>query len=210
MMPLMRTKTFPVEESTHFRPLQIGLLRLHGFNRLTLVPRCGEWICSKRRTNKSQFSGERKSWEESAHFRPLWCALFGSLIYPTGEGIYTIHERKRHQEVAVHIETLIDLDPEAFWFVVIDNAPAHTTKMLDNLLQRHQDQIELVFLPTYSPHLNLIERLWRLMRGQMTKNQFYDTLKDLCEAVVDWLLKLPFAKFCKLLGIDESTLGFST
>lgn len=139
-----------------------------------------------------------------------WCALFGSLIYPTGEGIYTIHERKRHQEVAVHIETLIDFDPEAFWFVVIDNAPAHTTRMLDNLLKRHQDQIELVFLPTYSPHLNLIERLWRLMRGQMTKNQFYDTLKDLCEAVVDWLLKLPFAKFCKLLGIDESTLEFLT
>ena len=80
----------------------------------------------------------------------------------------------------------------------------------DNLLQRHQDQIELVFLPTYSPHLNRIERLWRLMRGQMTKNQFYDTVKDRCEAVVDWLVKLPFAKFCKLLGIDESTLGFST
>jgi len=29
-----------------------------------------------------------------------WRALFGSLIYPTGEGLYTIHERKRHQEFA--------------------------------------------------------------------------------------------------------------
>jgi len=162
-------------------------------------------------------SGEQIKVNSPGNENP-WCALFGSLIYPTGEGVYTIHERKRHQEVATHLETLIYLDPDAFWFVVVDNAKrcrrsrhllAHTTEMLNNLLERHQARIELVFLPTYSPHLNLIERLWRLMRGQMTKNQFYDTLKNLCEAVVDWLEKLPFSKFCKLLGIDESTLGFS-
>ena len=138
-----------------------------------------------------------------------WCALFGSLIYPTGEGVYTIHERKRHQEVAAHLKLLIERDPAAFWFIVIDNAPAHTTIMLEDLLSPYQDRTELVFLPTYSPHLNLIERLWRLMRGQMTKNQFYPSLKALCEAVVDWLDKLPFSKFCSLLGIDESTLVFA-
>ena len=107
------------------------------------------------------------------------------------------------------MKLLIELDPDAFWFIVIDNAPAHTTQMLEDLLFPYRNHIELVFLPTYSPHLNLIERLWRLMRGQMTKNQFYDSLKELCEAIVDWLLKLPFSKFCSLMGIDESALGFS-
>jgi len=43
----------------------------------------------------------------------------------------------------------------------------------------------------------------------MTKNQFYASLKDLCLAVVDWLEKLPFRKFCSLLGIDESTVAFA-
>jgi len=138
-----------------------------------------------------------------------WRALFGSLIYPTAEGLYTIHERKRHQEVAVHIELLIERDPDAFWFIVLDNASAHTTEMLDDFRTQYKDTFEFVFLPTYSPHLNLIERLWRLMRGQMTKNRFYASLKNLCEAVVDWFEKLPFSKFCSLLGIDESTLVFS-
>lgn len=138
-----------------------------------------------------------------------WCPLFGSLIYPTGEGVVTKNERKRHQEVAAHVKLLIELDPDAFWFIVIDNAPAHTTQMLEALLSPYRNQIELVFLPTYSPHLNRIERLWRLMRGQMTKNQFYDSLKALLKAVVDWLKKLPFSKFCSLMGIDESALGFS-
>ncbi len=137
-----------------------------------------------------------------------WYALFGSLEYPTGEGLYTIHNRKRHQEVRAHLELLLERDPDAFWIVVLDNASAHTTPKLDEFFSQHQDRLKLVFQPTYSPHLNLIERLWRLMRGQMTKNQFYESLKELAEAVVEWFEKLPFAKFCSLMGIDETQLIF--
>jgi len=46
------------------------------------------------------------------------------------------------------------------------------------------------------------------MRGQMTKNQFYDSLKELAEAIVDWFEKLPFSKFCSRMGIDETQLVF--
>jgi hypothetical protein len=137
-----------------------------------------------------------------------WCALFGSLIYPTGEGLYTIHKRKGNQEVQAHLEILIQRDPDAFWFVVLDNASAHTTEMLDGFREQYRHRMEFVFLPTYSPHLNLIERLWRLMREQMTRNQFYMSLKALCEAVVEWLQRLPFAQFCSLMGIDEDELVF--
>lgn len=137
-----------------------------------------------------------------------WYALFGSLEYPSGEGLYTIHERKRHQEVRRHLELLLESDPDICWIVVLDSASAHTTPKLDPFLTQHQDRLVLVFQPTYSPHCNLIERLWRLMRGQMTKNQFYDSLKELTEAVVEWLEKLPFSKFCSLMGIDEAQLIF--
>ncbi len=138
-----------------------------------------------------------------------WCALLGSLLYPTGEGLYTIHERKRHQEVQAHLELLIQWDPDAFWFVVLDNASAHTTELLDSFREQYRHCMEFVFLPTYSPHLNLIERLWKLMRGRMTRNQFYLSLKVLCEAVVQWLEKLPFSQFCSLMGIDENELVFA-
>jgi hypothetical protein len=137
-----------------------------------------------------------------------WCCLFGSLRYPDGEGLYTIHERKRHQEVGYHLELLIQSDPEAFWFVVLDNASAHTTELLDDFREQHKDIMEMVFLPTYSPHLNLIERLWCLMRKYVTKNRFYPHLSILCEAVVEWLQKLPFSQFCSLMGIDENELIF--
>lgn len=137
-----------------------------------------------------------------------WNALFGSIEYPTGEGLYTIHERKRHQEVQAHLELLLQRDSEAFWFVVLDNASAHTTELLDGFREQYKDRMEMVFLPTYSPNLNLIEKLWKYMRGQMTRNQFYECLKSLCESIVEWLEKLPFSRFCSLMGIDENELIF--
>lgn len=157
--------------------------------------------------NNYVIKGTQLSVESPGKDNP-WYALLGSLIYPDGEGLYTIHERKRHQEVRAHLELLLDSEPETFWFVVMDNASAHTTPKLDEFWGQNIDRLCPVFLPTYSPHLSLIERLWRFMRGQMTRNQFYQSLKEQAEAIVDWLKNLPFSRFCSLMGIDEAQLVF--
>lgn len=140
--------------------------------------------------------------------RNPWLALFGSLVFPTGAGLYTFHLRKRALDLREHLQLLIDSDPDVFWFVVLDNAGAHTTRLIQQFAQEHLDQLELVFLPTYSPHLNLIERLWRLLRLQVTRNQFYESITDLAEATVRWLECLSFAQFCALMGVNESELSF--
>ena len=137
-----------------------------------------------------------------------WYALFGSLVFPSGEGLYTIHQRKRAAELLEHLQLLIELDQIHFWFVVLDNASAHTTPAVEAFAEQHQDRLELVYLPTYSPHLNLIERLWRLMRSQVTRNHFFESLNDVAEAAVNWLNTLPFTQFCSLMGIDERQLAF--
>jgi len=138
-----------------------------------------------------------------------WYALFGSLVYPNGEGLYTIHELKRHQEVQAHLQLLLESDPDVFWFVVLDNASAHTTPALDQFLQDNRHRLELVFLPTYSPNLNLIEKLWKFMRGQVTNNQFFVDLPDLAQAVIDWFDKLSFAQFCSVLGVSDTSISTS-
>ena len=137
-----------------------------------------------------------------------WYAIFGSLVYPSGEGHYTIHDRKRSEEVVSHLQGLIDRDPNGFWFVVADNASAHQTDLVRSFVKEHQHRLEIVFLPTYSPHLNLIERLWKLMRGQVTKNHFANSLDELAQMVQLWLEKLSIGQFCSLLGIDENDLQF--
>jgi transposase len=145
---------------------------------------------------------------ESPGLDKPWDALFGRLEYPPGEGLSPLHQRKRHQEVRAHLERLLERDPDAFWMVVLDNASAHTTPKLDEFWHQHPARLGRVFQPTDRPPRKLIERLWRLMRSQMTRKQVYHRLQELAEAVVEWLEKLPFSKFCSLRGIDEAQLVF--
>ena len=64
--------------------------------------------------------------------------------------------------------------------------------------------MELVFLPTYSPHLNLIERLWRVLRRQVTRNHLCASLDALAQAVSLWLKKYPLTKFQSLMGAHHA------
>jgi transposase len=43
--------------------------------------------------------------------------------------------------------------------------------------------IELLYLPPYSPNLNLIERLWRYFKKKVMKNKYYDTYTSFEKAV---------------------------
>ncbi len=150
-------------------------------------------------------SGQQVKVDTPGYDNP-WLALFGSLAFPSGEGVYSIHEHKRHQELIYHLQLLMNTFPDYFLFVVSDNASAHTTPKVTSFCDDHQEQLEMVFLPTYSPHLNLIERLWRVMRHQVTRNQFFESLDILAKAVVTWFEKYPLSKFCSLMGVEESQL----
>lgn len=49
--------------------------------------------------------------------------------------------------------------------VVLDNAPTHHSKAFKaKIKQWKQDDLYVFFLPTYSPHLNPIEILWRKIK----------------------------------------------
>jgi len=47
--------------------------------------------------------------------------------------------------------------------------------------------IELLFLPSYSPHLNLIERLWRFVRKQCLYSKYYTDFSAFKQAIVNCL-----------------------
>ena len=107
-----------------------------------------------------------------------------------------------------HLQLLIDLDPNRFWFKVLNNASAHTTLAIEVFANQHHDRLVLVYLPTYNPHLNLIERLWRLIRSQILLNRFFESLSAISEAVVNWLETLHVAQFCSVMRISETELAF--
>lgn len=65
-------------------------------------------------------------------------------------------------------------------YIILDNARYHYSKVVKEYLNR--SRIKLVFLPAYSPNLNLIERLWRLFKKKILYNRYYEKFKDFREA----------------------------
>lgn len=57
-------------------------------------------------------------------------------------------------------------------FIIIDNARYYRCKLLDKYLEN--SKIEQIFLPPYSPNLNLIERLWGFMKRKVIYNKYYE------------------------------------
>ncbi len=63
--------------------------------------------------------------------------------------------------------------------LVLDNATYHKATSIRHWLQRHQDRITVCWLPTSSPQLNLIERLWRLLKARLPCHRLWNDLTGL-------------------------------
>jgi transposase len=64
-------------------------------------------------------------------------------------------------------------------YLILDNAPWHRARHLKGFFSYHQDRLVRVFLPSYSPELNPIERVWRMTRRQVTHNRYFPSTDDL-------------------------------
>jgi transposase len=73
--------------------------------------------------------------------------------------------------------------------LVLDNARYQHCVLVMDLAQRLN--IDLVFLPSYSPNLNLIERLWKFVKKQVLRGRHYDTFEAFREAIDGCLSKIP-------------------
>ena len=68
--------------------------------------------------------------------------------------------------------------------VILDNARYYRSKVVAEYLQN--SRIELMFLPPYSPNLNLIERFWKFFKKQVLYNQYYETFRQFKSACEDF------------------------
>lgn len=62
-------------------------------------------------------------------------------------------------------------------YLVMDNARYNHSKELKLFLKRHR-RIKPVYLPSYSPNLNIIERLWLFFHKKILYNKYYETFPE--------------------------------
>ena len=65
--------------------------------------------------------------------------------------------------------------------IILDNGPAHNNGKVLKFSKRIG--IELHFLPAYSPNLNPIERVWKIMNEHIRNNVFFKKSKDFFHAI---------------------------
>ena len=86
-------------------------------------------------------------------------------------------------------EKILAAHPEGPVYVVCDNARYYKNKALAAWLA--DKRLVQVFLPPYSPNLNLIERLWKFLRQKIIDTAFYRTKGQFKTAVLDFFDRLP-------------------
>lgn len=69
--------------------------------------------------------------------------------------------------------------------IVLDNARYQRCRLVIALAA--QLKIELLFLPPYSPNLNLIERLWKFVKKQCLYSKYYDHFASFRQAIIHCL-----------------------
>ena len=84
--------------------------------------------------------------------------------------------------------------------LILDNARYQKCKRVMNLAQ--ELQINLHYIPPYSPNLNLIERLWKFVKGEL-RTKYYDdfvVFQNKIDSIIDSSSKENKEKITKLIG----------
>ena len=96
--------------------------------------------------------------------------------------------------------------PEQLITIILDNARYQRCALVQEMAASLG--IELLFLPPYSPNLNLIERLWRFVKKQCLYGKYYADNAAFQQAIVDGIAQAPTQHQAALASL--LTLQFQT
>jgi len=116
--------------------------------------------------------------------------LIGTLNYETGK-VFCIEEERYDAETFLRfLQLVLERYPTGKIVMILDNARIHHAKLIQPFLKEHEDRLELVFLPPYSPQLNLIEGLWKWLKSDVIYNVFYSSVQEIRKNVQAFIQRI--------------------
>ena len=84
-------------------------------------------------------------------------------------------ENQKSVTLVDYLENLRNVNPEGVILLLIDNFSAHKTDMV--LDKAKELNFELCFLPTYSPQLQPIEKIWKDIKHELALFKIHSVKK---------------------------------
>lgn len=118
-------------------------------------------------------------------------SVFG-LLNQKCEGKFWASEKTIKSEFVIDcLEEWINEKTDKPRVLVLDNARIHRSQKMQGKLAEWEEKGFYIFnLPPYSPHLNIIEILWRKMKYEWLKPEDYASFEKLTEAIKEILSNL--------------------
>lgn len=91
--------------------------------------------------------------------------------------------------------------------IVLDNAKMHRARVVKERIPVWQERgLFLFYLPRYSPHLNIVETLWRKLKYEWLQPSDYETKESLSYGVRQALKAVGESLFIQFSGFTHSLL----
>lgn len=123
--------------------------------------------------------------------------LHGALSLRDRKAVVLEEKTIDHKSTLKILGRLKRIHPKGKIHLILDNASYYHAKEIKPWIKKHR-RFKLVFLPSYSPNLNLIERLWRFFHQKITWNHYFETFEE---------FRRTSLRFFKNLNIYEKELS---
>ena len=114
--------------------------------------------------------------------------VLGALDFATREVVTLTNLTYITTTVCELLQLLAARNPGIPITLVLDNARYQRCRLVQDLAA--ELGIELLFLPSYSPNLNLIERLWKFVKSECLNGKYYETFDDFQRSIARCLENL--------------------
>ncbi|MCY3415154.1 MAG: IS630 family transposase [Candidatus Heimdallarchaeota archaeon] len=125
------------------------------------------------------------------HNKSNGTVVLNAAFEPGSNRLWWHFSEKRTGDAFLMLLIKLSLDPSLQTmrkvYLVMDNLPAHFTKNIKEFLALHP-HFKVLRLPTYSPELNPIERIFGDLDRQAIQNHYYEDTDQLEKRITSWLI----------------------
>ena len=123
--------------------------------------------------------------------------VYGAVEPLTGESCFVVMPYCNTESMNMFLEELSNTFPKDKIILVCDGAAWHKSGSL-----RIPENIELVFIPPYTPEMNPIEQIWKEIRKRGFKNEVFQSLQKVVDRLCDTMCSLSNDTIKSITGRD--------